>query len=503
MPSALMRAQDRHRGFRIRHQHRFGQLEFEQRPVDPGGADDALDDGGQVGLLQLARRQVDRHRRHRQAGRFPGAQLAADLADHPFADRQDQAGIFEDGDEFQRRHQAALRMLPAQQGFEAADAAARQVQLGLVVQQEFAALQRLAQLRLELDALGRVLVQRRGIELPGVAAIVLGAVHGGVGALEQLLGAGAVLRIAGDADARRDEQLLALQVEGLGQRFDDAGGEAGGIRRLLVGAGQVGQHHREFVAAQARHHVVVARAGFQARRGLHQQLVADAVAEHVVDVLEAVQVDEHHGRAVPVAAGPGDRVFQAAAQLAAVRQVGQRVVLGQVGQAVARLLALDRGGQDVGDPAQEHGVVVVEAAPGVGIGAQHAEAADPGVEAGAQAVHRRQRPEPGPQAGRRHAGQRIAGAAQLQAGGLGSAGRRRRAPPAGARSSWLQASNSAAQGVPRPCAAACTASMNSSSRSLAASALRPRSAIRVWRLAFSTIARSNSLRSVMSMSMHR
>ena len=63
-----------------------------------------------------------------------------------------------------------------------------------------------------------------------------------------------------------------------------------------------------------------------------QQPVAGVVAERVVDVLEVVEVQEHHG---DVALGPpreGERVLDAIAKQIAVGEPGQRVVKRQLAQ---------------------------------------------------------------------------------------------------------------------------------------------------------------------------
>ena len=68
-----------------------------------------------------------------------------------------------------------------------------------------------------------------------------------------------------------------------------------GDRHGVVGLVQAGQQDDELVAAQAGHGVDVAQLLAQTLGDALQQLVADRVAEAVVDVLEAVQVEEQHG----------------------------------------------------------------------------------------------------------------------------------------------------------------------------------------------------------------
>ena len=53
-----------------------------------------------------------------------------------------------------------------------------------------------------------------------------------------------------------------------------------------------------------------------------QQRVADRMAEHVVDALEAVEIEEHDGELVAAA----QRLLHLVLEQHAVRQIGQRVV---------------------------------------------------------------------------------------------------------------------------------------------------------------------------------
>jgi hypothetical protein len=157
----------------------------------------------------------------------------------------------------------------------------------------------------------------RGVE-DRVAALAVGlrAVHGDVGVAHHLVRR----RVRGgdrDPDRRVDEQLAPLQLERDLQRRQDALGD----HRRLAGVADVVEQERELVAAQARDRVV----GTQCRKqplgdGL-EQLVADVVAQRVVDDLEAVEVEEQHrGAAVGVmAARAADRLVEAVEEQHAVR----------------------------------------------------------------------------------------------------------------------------------------------------------------------------------------
>ena len=112
-------------------------------------------------------------------------------------------------------------------------------------------------------------------------------------------------------------------AQGIGQRLYLAADR-------LAGALQAAEQYHKLIAAQARHGVLHAHAGFQAGGDDFQHGVANGVAEGVVDVLEVVQVQKQQGAAQVVALEQGDLLAQAVHQQCAVRQVGQRVVIGQV-----------------------------------------------------------------------------------------------------------------------------------------------------------------------------
>ena len=152
----------------------------------------------------------------------------------------------------------------------------------------------------------------------------LGVVHRDVRALEERPDGRAVLGIERDADAR-------LQLHGhAAERERAAQGVLQAHRQLDHGAavGYAVEQDRELVAAEPGERVAAAQDGLQAARDLDQQLVAVVVPERVVDLLEAIEVDQQH-RAEPVAA---QGALGAAMQERAVGQVGERVVQRLVAQ---------------------------------------------------------------------------------------------------------------------------------------------------------------------------
>ena len=108
-------------------------------------------------------------------------------------------------------------MIPAYQGFEAADFLARQIDDRLVVQLELTGRQRLAQVLLH-DAAGLHLQVHRGFEeAERAASVAFGAVEREVGVAQQLVGARTVAGADRNADADADDGLLTIDVIGLAQ----------------------------------------------------------------------------------------------------------------------------------------------------------------------------------------------------------------------------------------------------------------------------------------------
>ena len=108
-----------------------------------------------------------------------------------------------------------------------------------------------------------------------------------------------------------------------------------------VAVGDRVDHDHELVAGIARHEVLAAHAAAQACRDLLQHAVAGLVAERVVDVLEAVEVDEQDPEARLAAVGA--HTLDAAREL-----LREGFAVGQAGQAVgaqAGLHALEAAGQ--------------------------------------------------------------------------------------------------------------------------------------------------------------
>ena len=158
-------------------------------------------------------------------------------------------------------HEAALRIVPAHQRFDADDAAGGEADLRLVMQHELPLGDGAAQARLERQPLHGAALHVVRAELVRVAARFLGAVHRAVGVAQQRLRVGAVVGIERDADAGGDFDRRPGDRQRL---LDRAAHFLGDVDRVL-GLAQLGEDDRELVAAEARHGVVLADVGAEAR----------------------------------------------------------------------------------------------------------------------------------------------------------------------------------------------------------------------------------------------
>ena len=264
---------------------------------------------------------------------LPRPDLAGRLRQHPAADRPDQVGLLGDRDELAGCHQPALGVRPADERLEVLGLATLQLHQRLVVQAELVALDGQAQLALQVQAPQRMQVHVRAEHGRAGLAPALRGVHGHVRVAQQLVHARVGLIAEADADAGRDEDVLAVDGERHGQRVADALGHVLGITGVLEQDG-------ELVAAQPGRGVAGADAVAQPRGQLHQQLVARGVAEAVVQGLEVVQVQEQHRGGVVRSPPAVQGVLDAVAEEGAVGQIGQRVVEGLVGELVLEHLLL-------------------------------------------------------------------------------------------------------------------------------------------------------------------
>ena len=182
-------------------------------------------------------------------------------------------------------------MMPAHQRLEAGDLAV-DMGLRLVVQLDLAAHDGRAQILLQRALFAQLLVHRRLEEADRSARFRFGAEQRGVGVGDQRHRVGAVLREYGDADGQSHALRSAIDIDIGIERRQQPGRQRLGGRRLRPGR----RDHLEFVAADAGDEGALAGL-LQPAGDFAQQAVAHRVTEHVVDRLEAVEVDAEQGKA--------------------------------------------------------------------------------------------------------------------------------------------------------------------------------------------------------------
>ena len=223
-------------------------------------------------------------------------------------------------------------MAPAQQAFEADHAAFADVHDRLVVQIDFAALDRHRQIAGQLQLLGAFIRQAAGEEAYVIAAFGLDLVHRAVGAADQR---GCVVGVDGcdrHADAGRQE----VGAVGQHQRLFDLGQHGARDAFDFAAVIELREQRDEFVAAHAADDILRAHRLAHAPRHFDQRLVAGGVAQRVIDQLVAVEIDVQQRRAL-IGLEPRVELLQ---QVCAVRQARQRIVLRSVRQAQLGVFAL-------------------------------------------------------------------------------------------------------------------------------------------------------------------
>ena len=170
------------------HEDQFRDFEFEPRCRESTLRQRADHGRNDVAVLKLHGREVDRD----LDVLCPANRLSTSFAQNPFADLHNVAGVFRHRDEHARPNQAARGMMPANERLEGCNALVCYRDNRLEPQAELGIRQRVAHFRFELQRSLRRLVQGR-IENPVLsrarvaAPVLLGAVHGEIGAFEQVV----------------------------------------------------------------------------------------------------------------------------------------------------------------------------------------------------------------------------------------------------------------------------------------------------------------------------
>ena len=167
----------------------------------------------------------------------------------------------------------------------------------------------------------RVAVERGRVHL-ATRVRLLGRVHRDVGAPQQRVRIVPVAREAGDSDAHPHLERHLVDANGLLDARDQLVGD---LLELIRVAGVLARQNRELVAAEARDQTARADDLPQPRSEIAQQLVAEVVAERVVDLLEAVEVEQHHAERRPGGGGGLNPLVQPRPEALPIRKPGELV----------------------------------------------------------------------------------------------------------------------------------------------------------------------------------
>src|SRR6185436_703487 len=101
---------------------------------------------------------------------------------------------------------------------------------------------------------------------------------------------------------------------------------------------------RELIAADSRQGARVVDDAGQASGHRLQQLVASAMSERIVDVLEPVEIDEEQGHDIGGAARVCELMIETIAEELAIRQPRERVIVGLTEQGAFAIFVTERNG---------------------------------------------------------------------------------------------------------------------------------------------------------------
>jgi hypothetical protein len=173
----------------------------------------------------------------------------------------------------------------------------------------------------------------------------------------QRLGRYAVVRKHRDSRFQRHAQLDAVDQHRLRERFAHARKQAvDHVGRLVAG----GHRDGEMIRPDARHGVLVACRRAQPHRHLAQQVVARAPAKALVHHPEALEVEKHRRGEAPLAPRRDERLPEAIDEQAAVRQIGERIVIREVIHARLLRHVVQRESDVAGKLVQQAHLLIVE-----------------------------------------------------------------------------------------------------------------------------------------------
>ena len=214
--------------------------------------------------------------------------LKAGFLEYLPVDLSGDAALFRHGKKVGWAQQPSCGMLPAQQCLPADHVCIAQAHDSLEIGFEFRTCQAVTQLAFQIEQTQSFLMQMLVEYFEAMSPVCLGPIHRHVGIAQQFFGVEVALIAESDADAGRRIELFAREAHRLAQCVEYALSRMIGVLRTM----DIFQQEGELVTAQARDDIGFPYAGGDPLTGQLEQLIANQVANAVVDDLEAVKVEE-------------------------------------------------------------------------------------------------------------------------------------------------------------------------------------------------------------------
>ena len=259
----------------------------------------------------------------------PACSLAPRLPQHLESERHHDAGLLGDVDELTGIEHATVVVAPSREGFDTRHRAGGELDDRLVVHGDRALPDPDRQLIRELVGTAGCPHDRGVEELDAPATVLLGAVHRRVGLAHELLRL--LILGAAERDAAADPYFQRRGPGRDGWALDRRADTLRDHEHLALAVDTVAQHD-ELVATEPGDRVGRPQRRLDAPRHVDQHDVTGIVAERVVDRLEVVDIEEQHPYDRRLPCRTGQCQADVVEQQRAVRQTGQRLVRGAVGE---------------------------------------------------------------------------------------------------------------------------------------------------------------------------
>ncbi len=181
-------------------------------------------------------------------------------------------------------------MIPTHEGFEARQPARLQTNNRLVIDTEFFLLDRLAQVAFQLQTRHSARVHVVIEEFVTSFAVFLRAIHRDVRVAQDIVGAVVTTRAQRDPNTRGRKCGILVEHKRLAQFVLNSSRDAHCVSRILYPA----QENRELIATEARERINRPQRSFESFCKSNEKQVAVRMAQTIVDVFEAIQIEEEH-----------------------------------------------------------------------------------------------------------------------------------------------------------------------------------------------------------------